>query len=221
MANPAAAWDIAAGEASGKPGDTLGIRLTVDGLGPDAEYEISGRIKLGGPSIFIPLYAMPEGLALDQHSDSLYTFSGMISSNNNEIDIYGLALAGADTVCEMIFHNIYIDSIVAGEATGRILVDRQYHQRPYIRFLDVGNNYPNPVWPGQSTRWSFRLDQASDIDVKIYDNAGRAIHSEKFRHESGAAEYIYTPPIGISAGVYWIRFKTDVGNNVRRFIILK
>ena len=85
-------------------------------------------------------------------------------------------------------------------------------------------NVPNPFNP--STRIDFRLDTASQVEINVYDVAGRYVTTLLNEHFDAGPHYVNWDGRTINgevaaAGMYWYVMKTDMGQQSRRMMLLK
>jgi hypothetical protein len=224
IAAEATAADISADSIETEIGDEICLKLNIKGLQQD-DRAIEGVALLSEPSLFIidSIKGAGPDWQLLRKNDSVYTFSGRLegTGTSGEIGLCGRISAGSGTICDVYYNNLAIGGMAQNPVKGRIYVAAEPHGRPYVRFVEIERNYPNPVYRGQTTRWPFRLDIESDIEVKIYDLYGQLVLNERIEGARGAVEYKYTPDSEVSAGVYLIRFKTQTGIIYKNFIIEK
>ena len=85
--------------------------------------------------------------------------------------------------------------------------------------FELNQNYPNPF--NQTTTIPFRLEQAGDVELKIYNVAGQLISTiNKERQTAGRHEWTWNAE-DLSSGIYFYRLKTDRFSSVKKLILLK
>jgi hypothetical protein len=85
--------------------------------------------------------------------------------------------------------------------------------------LIIGQNFPNPFNP--TTLIEFELLQDSDVEVKVYNLAGKEI---AFLHKgflsSGVHQFMFDAS-GFSSGVYLYQITTPLSSQTRKMILAK
>lgn len=83
----------------------------------------------------------------------------------------------------------------------------------------LSQNYPNPFNP--QTRIRFTLDQASDVELKIYDSAGRLVETlVNGQRSAGVHEPVFDGS-GLASGVYFYQLITDGKAITKKMTLIK
>ena len=80
-------------------------------------------------------------------------------------------------------------------------------------------NYPNPF--NGSTKIRFRLNQNSQVILKIYDIKGREVDTLVQGWQKKGEQTIQYTADGLATGVYLLRFQTDENTAVRKIMIFR
>ncbi len=85
--------------------------------------------------------------------------------------------------------------------------------------IKLAQNYPNPFNP--TTQIRFRLDQAADVNLSVYDLLGRKITTlVEGKHQAGQHQATFNAG-ELSSGVYIYRLKTDDYSRMRKMMLIK
>jgi hypothetical protein len=139
---------------------------------------------------------------------------GEMSADNNENKIYSL-LSEKIEQPEIVYFRIKQvnkdGSVIYSDAAkvGQGIVDD----------LIIGQNYPNPFNP--TTLIEFELLQDSDVEVKVYNLAGKEIALlHKGFLSRGVHQFIFDAS-GFSSGVYLYQITTPLSSQTRKMILAK
>jgi len=83
----------------------------------------------------------------------------------------------------------------------------------------LSQNYPNPFNP--QTRIRFTLNQASDVELKIYDSAGRLVETLiSGQRSAGVHEPVFNGS-GLASGVYFYQLIIDEKTETKKMTLIK
>ncbi len=80
-------------------------------------------------------------------------------------------------------------------------------------------NFPNPFNP--STRISYSLSQASQVDLRVYDVTGREVSVLANAYQPSGSHSVNFSSADIPAGVYIYRLTTELGTQNRKMLVVK
>jgi hypothetical protein len=79
--------------------------------------------------------------------------------------------------------------------------------------------YPNPT--NSNTNISFKLDDAQDVSIQVYNMLGEKVYSVDNGKMSSGQHMITINGQGLQSGVYFVRFTTDNATTTKRLVIQK
>ena len=83
----------------------------------------------------------------------------------------------------------------------------------------LSQNYPNPFNP--QTRIRFTLEQASQVQLKVYDSAGRLVQTLiDGELNAGLHEPVFDGS-GLASGIYFYQLKTNRQTFVKKMTLVK
>jgi hypothetical protein len=88
-----------------------------------------------------------------------------------------------------------------------------------IEDLIIGQNYPNPFNP--TTTIEFDLLQDSDVEVLIYDLAGKEVAMLHIGILSAGSHKFKFDATGLPSGIYLYQIKTTLSSQTRKMILAK
>jgi len=121
------------------------------------------------------------------------------------------------------FSRVVISSPVATAITS-ISIDLDWESsRPGASF-DLGQNYPNPFNP--STTVPYRLDEPGQVQLSIYDIAGREVHRIVDRHVAAGSYSIAWSGLDalgnqIPSGVYFVKLRVGSKEMVKKMVLTR
>ncbi len=80
-------------------------------------------------------------------------------------------------------------------------------------------NYPNPFNP--TTRIEYRLPDASEVKLTVYDMLGREVRTLVNRRQSAGTHRVTFDGSGLSSGIYIYRIQTDEFAQSRKMLLVK
>jgi hypothetical protein len=213
-------------------GDELILKIRIIPVSNSKNTVMSGELKLSNPTVFFPdSLASADNFifkdTLNRINDSTYYFSFEISgyqSDQNELIVclYGEALAGNDTICKLSFTKLLFNGFPVSDKETIVLTNAVGSQIPYIRVIRLEQNYPNPVYYGNSTKWVYYLDVESRVVFSIFNSLmqDNEVLDLGFQ-QRGRHELDWTPPGNISSGLYWMFIITNYSIDFKNFTIIK
>jgi Tfp pilus assembly protein FimT len=173
-------------------------------------YQVTVSIAGGGHVVKAPAqaaYALGDTVILTAVADSAYAFdhwSGDLTGSENP-----------DTVV--------VDSSLSITATFQSGPSAIRPPSALAR-LTLLPNAPNPFQDGTSIR--FGLPEAADVEIEIYDVAGRLVHRKRLPQQAGGWHHFYFEPNDIAggrmpAGVYFYRVKALGHVQTRKMVIIR
>ena len=167
----------------------------------------------GGVSLDINSKAPNEGIGLIAYYKDGSTESSVISSYNSQ---------GAIRMSKLNWRNIdRLGLILTNSSTNTSGSDQ-----PIIVGIGSNNfnstlsqNYPNPFNP--QTRIRFTLEQASQVQLKVYDSAGRLVQTLiDGELNAGLHEPVFDGS-GLASGIYFYQLKTNRQTFVKKMTLVK
>jgi len=228
---------IVMNDTHGLVGEEVRIALRYPSLPGDssATVKMEGDLTLSNPTVFFPeRFDPPVGaVVLDQRltrlTDSTYTFSLAVRFDSGErpgVDtlcyLAGEALAGYDSVCVVRLSNGTLDGGIFLPASGVVTTTSIGTPRPYVRYATLERNYPNPVFRGAKTTWTYRIDKQSLVGFTIYNIQGEEVIVMNLGVQSpGVHQISLTPGYDVATGIYWARLHTNSGDAYQPMHVLR
>ncbi|TAL68427.1 MAG: hypothetical protein EPN82_10560 [Bacteroidetes bacterium] len=220
--------------AIGEVGDELSVNINI----PDSNTtfgtnKFSGTIFITNPTVFYPdtiistLDFLITKNDLKRKSDSLWNFYIELQKTSDttsgiKISLKGEALAGTDSVCTLDFSNIKLNNKPIKDFSILIITHTLGIPSSYYRFARLKQNFPNPIEEGGFTKWHYNLDKPSVVEFYIIDYRAKETFLINLGEQSyGIHEYIFEPGMGYTSGVYWMKLKTNSGESIQPFVIVK
>jgi len=175
-----------------------------------AQYPSS--IERGDPSIAIET-GLPGAVACLYRNGLCYG-RGVADGTGRIVLVLPAAFPDSVTWCELDIraHNHYMhrDTLLIDEATSADAL---------APVATLGQNTPNPFNPSTFIRFSLARD--ADVDLSVYDAAGRQIVSLVHGRASKGPHAVRWTPSEIASGVYFYRLKTQWVTITRKAILLR
>ncbi|MCL5991986.1 MAG: hypothetical protein M1419_07785 [Bacteroidetes bacterium] len=218
----------------GEVGDEVFININVpDSISSIGINSMSGKFLISNSTVFYPdsisnvsNYSLMKDSIFNNFDTVWYfniEFYNIIDSTADIIfRLNGEALAGTDSVCILKFRNVKLNDIDINDFDAVVITHTSGTPLPYIRFAKLDKNYPNPVPGGSSTKWHYIIDKPSIVEFYILDYRAKETFLINLGEQStGIHEYVFTPDMGFSSGLYWMKLRTNTGESVVPFIIAK
>lgn len=194
---------------------------------------ISALLRLQNPSVWYPeSLQTPTGFqtlgqTLVRENDSTWNlqYSARLTGSTQDtlLSIRGKTLAGYDSLCIITLEKLLLQGKPLKPVQGLIVSRTLAVPRLFIRFADLLPSVPHPSIRTETLRWTYRIDQTSEITFRIYDLTGKqvAVYQEGIK-TPGTHYFSLNPGKWIeqfTATVYWIRLQTNTGEAIQRFWI--
>ena len=142
-------------------------------------------------------------------------FEGGMTTDGNTAHIVLVGLKKNESVMQSVTGNIFsydgeIISISQEMANSRELINNVTFSEAVPSAYEISNAYPNPFNP--STSFEMRLDQASDVTVKIYNLTGQLVDVIAEGNFSADTHTFTWNADNLASGVYFI--STQVNNSI-------
>ena len=142
-------------------------------------------------------------------------FEGGMTTDGNTAHIVLVGLKKNEAVMQSVTGNIFsydgeIISISQEMANSRELINNVTFSEAVPSAYEISNAYPNPFNP--STSFEMRLDQASDVTVKIYNLTGQLVDVIAEGNFSADTHTFTWNADNLASGVYFI--STQVNNSI-------
>jgi hypothetical protein len=140
--------------------------------------------------------------------------SGKLNANNIEKKTYSI-LSEKNEQTEVVYFRIKQVNKDGSEVYSDVLKVGQ----GVIEDLIVGQNYPNPFNP--TTLIDFELLQDSDVEIKVYDLAGKEV---AILHSGFLASGVYKfkfDATGLTSGIYLYQITTPLSSQTKKMILAK
>ena len=142
-------------------------------------------------------------------------FLGGMTIDGNTAHIFLVGLSKDELVKQSVTGNIFsydgeIISISQEMANSRELINNVTFSEAVPSAYEISNAYPNPFNP--STSFEMRLDQASDVTVKIYNLTGQLVDVIAEGNYSADTHTFTWNADNLASGVYFI--STQVNNSI-------
>ena len=215
-------------------GDELTLRIQFqDSVLKNGINNLEANIYLTNPTVFYPdsINLSNDFIitndSLSRITDSLWYFNIEFQKDSNStfpliFTLSGEALAGTDSSCVVNHTNIRLNNKPIKDINILIITNPDGFHSHYYRFSKLEQNFPNPVKNGEDTKWHYNLDKPSVVEFYIIDYRGKETYLTGLGEQSfGIHEYIFTPGMGYSSGLYWMKLKTNSGESLQPFVIVK
>lgn len=217
--------------ARGEVGDEIFININIpDSISDLGKNNLSGKILISNPTVFYPDsisnaidYYLKKDTVINNFDTVWYfniEFNNIIDSTSETvIKLFGEAIAGTDSICILKFTEVKLNDISINDFDATIITHTSGTPLPYIRFAKL---YPNPVEGSNSIKWHYIIDKPSIVEFYILDYRAKETFLINLGLQStGIHEFIFTPEMGFSSGLYWMKLKTNTGESVAPFMIVK
>jgi len=209
------------------------VRLNGSGVGDlDADGNpdmVFGSRYDAGNTAKVPIFRL-EYLGGDKTLPTSYASSIIDSAywtKNGDMDVICVANVDGDPADEVLYTQGYsrgnanddpMPIIILDQQFTPVSVDRENNIVPAQFYLD--QNFPNPFNP--STEIKFGINEASNIDLRIYDVLGREVAVLINNQFMGAGSYnVKFNASNLASGTYIYRITTGVNTISRKMQLLK
>ena len=207
------------------------VDLTLDS---GSIISLQGDFKLTQPTVFYPQVFRP-GTALhivdstlSRSTDSTGSWSITLQLTRDMgrgevlFSLAGEALAGTDSVTQLLFTNVMLDGSAITSLTAVVITESVGTRLPYVRFAVLDPGRPNPTTIGKKVTWGFKIDKESEVFFKIYDLLGREVSVQDFGVlQKGVYINTFTPDITTPNGVFVVRLITNSGEATQVMHVVK
>ena len=169
-------------------------------------YEIEWK---GGSYRDVDHYALERAIG-----SGAFVESGKLAANNIEEKTYSI-LSEKNEQTEIVYFRIKQVNKDGSEVYSDVVKVGQ----GIIEDLIIGQNYPNPFNP--TTLIDFELLQDSDVEIKVYDLAGKEVallHSGFL--SSGVYKFKFDAT-GLTSGIYLYQITTQLSSQTKKMILAK
>lgn len=199
----------------------------------NSKLVLSGIIKIDNPTLFYPeKFSVPSNFqileqTIDRIDDSSRSFSILLNNDSGadslNLSICGTVLAGAYALCEITIDSLELSGKSSTLSFSSVLLAQSIGAPlTYVRFAFLNEGYPNPVFDNGFIKFVYRIDAISDIIFIIYDDRGKEIYYfDDGVKPIGYHDFNFQIPNIIASGIYLIRMKTNSGESIRNFLIIK
>ncbi|MEA3286299.1 MAG: family 10 glycosylhydrolase [Candidatus Marinimicrobia bacterium] len=141
--------------------------------------------------------------------------NGVLDGNSYRIDSFQMRY---DQVNGTETGRIYFDNLRIVKKMPGVSIDPEpAHQLPTE--VTLYPNYPNPFNP--ETTLHFELSHNMDVRLAVYDLRGREVRELVNSQQAAGIHKMNFNAVDLAAGVYLIRLETEMGNQVKRMLLLK
>jgi hypothetical protein len=201
-------------------------------LTPNNNYEVNGFIKLSNSSILYLKELTPNNtkslsaIIFDRLNDSIYFFSYSLSVekpyDSISFDLCTDILAGNDTICDIIFRDIFINQQSIEIDTVKFIRTSGNYEPLYFRQVKFDIIDEHPITDGV-LKLKVMIDCEGPVKFLLFDLLGRLTYSEDaFYNTAGHyAEHTIKLSNIISSGLYMIQLHTHCGGALMEVIINK
>lgn len=199
-----------------------------------SKFKITGSLFVSNPTVFYPeqfkttVGKITDDTKIVRVNDSIYNFVVGIGgfATKYPVDtitfyLSGELLAGYDTVCNLKFFNMELDTLRQNNFVDTVYSFTKGPVMRYIRLARLDEGYPNPVWPGTSVTWNYNIDKPSDVVFTIYSVLGEEVLERKIFSNAGLQQFVLSFDNTFAAGYYILKFSSNSGDDIKPFIILK
>lgn len=137
-------------------------------------------------------------LAADNDEEKTYS---MLRENNEQIEIVYFRVKQVNKDGS----EVYSDVVKVGQGI--------------VEDLIVGQNYPNPFNP--TTLIDFELFQDSDVEIKVYDLAGKEVALLHSGYLSSGVHQFKFDATGLTSGIYLYQITTQLSSQTKKMIFAK
>lgn len=183
-------------------------------------------------------------LELADNNDELYTVRVKKWAENTEFDIYpaltsditpvdpfssfyypitikkiGIKLASDQQSGERYSGAIFLDNLEVVYPNRTVVSNEKTGDSEVPNDVSLNQNYPNPFNP--TTNISFRIPNASQVDLDVYDVLGRKVASLVDRRLSAGNHTVSFDAGKLSSGLYLYRLSTNETSISRKMMLIK
>ncbi len=208
----------------------------ITGTEQDSLYfsELSGAVKY---KVRVPkgIYSVKLHFSeneVDENDKRIFKIVVEDSLVTDKIDL--VLVAGMHCAYDVQIQNIQVDdgildihlvdwvgrSILNGLTIQQLSTDLGVRGQAVPKSIELYQNYPNPFNP--STKIRYRLSQAEELKIEIFDLAGRKVQTLIHQKQSPGNHSLSFNANGISSGIYFYRLTSTTGfRQNRKMIFLK
>lgn len=198
----------------------------IEGINPGGPGFIGGLVTEGANKMQGPGDPVADVLVMllnMQDEPVQYTYS----NSSGEFSFSNLAYGTYKVYGEVINHNT-TPAIITIDANNQIadnvnliVTDKEVttgiFEQPVLNSTNVGNLFPNPT--NDNTSINITLKEALDVDLRVYDIAGKVVYQQAFNLSSGN-NLLNIPTFDLDYGVYSIEiFEEGSKSTVHRKLI--
>lgn len=211
-----------------KLGDELCIELEINNLKKETN-KLTFLFFMDNPTLFYPeemvsFNASSYSYSIDRLDIQTYKveIDFSISLDKVELGLCGISLAGNDSMTVFRFQEIFLNDDKFDDLETSFKIQNNLGNMPYIRFLDVSNAYPNPVFQSNKVNWKIYSDIEDKLKMIICGSSGKIIDESYRALIKGENEISFDIDLNaLSVGVYYVIFKSETGELRREFSIIK
>ncbi|HKW14905.1 MAG TPA: T9SS type A sorting domain-containing protein, partial [Candidatus Krumholzibacteria bacterium] len=109
-----------------------------------------------------------------------------------------------------------------------VLIDPDKHILRADKIVTIAANVPAypaishvaPIPTKGALTVQYTLDRASDVNVQVFDIAGRRVLTQKTSAAAGVQSFDLDTGT-LASGVYFVRLSTAQGNSAKRFVVVR
>ena len=209
-------------------GKELCIELDINNLSNETN-KLSFIFYMENPTLFYPeemvsFNASSYSYTIDRLDVQTYKVEFEFSSSLGKVELglCGISLAGNDSLSIFRFQEIVLNNQNFDDLETSFKIQNKLGILPYIRFLDVSNAYPNPVFQSNRVNWKIYSDIDDNLKMIICGSSGKIIEESNRALIKGENEISFDIDLNAqSVGVYYVIFKSETGELRREFSIIK
>lgn len=188
--------------------------------------ELSFKLASSNPTVFFvdsikinDLYLMD----LERNYFEINCSAQNLNTSEINLTIYGTALAGNDTITNLLFFDIIVnENNLKIDTTVSIISKNPLIHSNYAKFAKISNIYPNPAIKNTTFNVEYFADLPSSIKFKIFNVVGEQIwQTEFYKEKIGRDNLTIDLDSNSPMGKYWIFLETELGTHFYPFVLIK
>ncbi len=149
-------------------------------------------------------------------------FNEKINATNLSIRFEGNILASNDSLFTIDIKNIKLNNQPINDTSFNFKIKTQYNNLSYIRYSQLWNVYPNPLYSGNKIQCEYISDIDDDIKISMFDIKGREYIISEIK-DNPKGKHTFEIPINNNFynGFYYLVISDKFGPRWQKFELIR